>query len=976
MKDLGVVGGVTGIKSTSSYFCDACAIGKSHRLNIKKSISTRSQIFLGRIHMDLIGPFRTQTPQKQEYLLTIVDDYSRYAVVYPLVKKSEAFSKFKIYKSQFESESGKKIIRIRTDRGGEFTSDEFKDYCMEHGISRESPAAYSHEQNGFIERFNRTIVERGTTLLKASGVPATYWGEAMNYATHTYNLSPHSGNNFKIPVVLFFQNSIVTPNYQPSLAQLRPFGVASYFHVPKELRRGKLGDKALLGALMGYEKGSKGFRVLLSSGAIVVGSNVVFNESYYPRLSSTTSVTTGIQPGGNGILGINDYLVEYDEIIEDGGNEADGAVIGAVGANQPLPLPPLNPLNLLLPPLDPLPPPNLGILDPVGAPPPLALPLIQAVGAVPPPPLPLPLPPPIPQPIIPIPFIPAVAPQPQPLRPPSSRIKFKPDLTLDLATRVSRTNAIRDHQANYVEIEFSLGNSPSVEIISDSTSHSAFSASTSSNDDSPSYDQSLSGPDAEGWSAARAIENATLLRMGTGILVPPIKGKKALPGRWVLTTKRDEQAAFIKRKARWVIKGYFQKYGVNFEETFASVARTDAFRAALATAASRDLEMATFDITAAFLSGDIDVEGIVVQPPLGFNPPGKEDWVWLLQKPLYGLKQAPRCWQQKLDEYLVSFGFQKSTADDCLYTFRDGDDYIFLSIHVDDGFVTSTSISLLHRFRDSLSKAFEARWIDNPTNYLGFNIRRDRILGTIRLSQQTFLSSLLDKFGMTDCNPSSTPLPINADLSPSTEEEIFAGKDLDYRSIIGGVMWLATGSRPDIAQATSALSRHCSSPSIRHYTLAKGLLRYLKGTFDYAITYSRDSTPLLDSPGVIGTSYPLVYSDADHGGDLATRRSTSAYVFIIAGGAVSWMSKLQPTVALSTTEAEYMALTEASKHAIWTRTLLDSLRINSSPLIDSATIIHGDNEASISLTKNPIDHKRLKHIDFRHHFLELESILY
>jgi len=223
---------------------------------------------------------------------------------------------------------------------------------------------------------------------------------------------------------------------------------------------------------------------------------------------------------------------------------------------------------------------------------------------------------------------------------------------------------------------------------------------------------------------------------------------------------------------------------------------------------------------------------------------------------------------------------------------------------------------------------------------------------------------------MLDCKSTLLPIAPTFDLSPSTDAEVEEALELDipYRGIIGGLMWASLGSRPDITQSVSRLSRFSSRPSVRHFTAAKSILRYLKGTLDYCITYSRD-TPYGFTPSI--------YSDADYAACPLTRRSTSAYIVLMSGGAVQWASRLQPSVALSTAEAEYMALGEASKQAIWLRLLLPSLVPDygisptpvSTPQLPLPTNIYGDNKGSIFLAQNPVDHKRTKHIDIHHHYI-------
>jgi hypothetical protein len=214
---------------------------------------------------------------------------------------------------------------------------------------------------------------------------------------------------------------------------------------------------------------------------------------------------------------------------------------------------------------------------------------------------------------------------------------------------------------------------------------------------------------------------------------------------------------------------------------------------------------------------------------------------------------------------------------------------------------------------------------------------------------------------MMDCKAAPTPAAVGAVLTkadaPSTDAEKGEMTSIPYRSAVGGLLYLALGTRPDIAAAVVAVSRFNANPGPTHWTAVKRVLRYLKGTQELGITYSRSETPEL-----------VGYADSDWGGDVDTRRSTTGYVFHLSNGPVSWQSKLQKTVALSSCEGEYMAASAATQEAVWCRALLDELPIGAGPA-KPATTIYGDNQGCIALAKNDVHHQRTKHIAIRHHFV-------
>eukprot|EP00877_Chromochloris_zofingiensis_P001915 jgi/Chrzof1/11724/Cz06g07040.t1 len=242
------------------------------------------------------------------------------------------------------------------------------------------------------------------------------------------------------------------------------------------------------------------------------------------------------------------------------------------------------------------------------------------------------------------------------------------------------------------------------------------------------------------------------------------------------------------------------------------------------------------------------------------------------------------------------------------------------------------------------------RDLGEATSYLGMSIQRNRQTGTIKIGHRLMITELLEKYGAVDSKIKSVP------LSPSIKLAKDEGGPLDkehypYSQLVGSLMYLAITSRPDLAFSVGALARYMSCPTTVHWQAAKGVLRYLGGTLDYGITFGSDSNDLIG------------YCDADYAGDTDTRKSTSGYIFILHGGAITWSSKRQATVAASTTEAEYMAAAAAVKEALWLRTLLSELQLD----IDNITIM-ADNQSAIKLLRNPISSMRTKHIDVAYHF--------
>jgi phosphopantetheinyl transferase (holo-ACP synthase) len=359
------------------------------------------------------------------------------------------------------------------------------------------------------------------------------------------------------------------------------------------------------------------------------------------------------------------------------------------------------------------------------------------------------------------------------------------------------------------------------------------------------------------------------------------------------------------------------------------------------------MELHMLDVRTAFLNGEIEENVYTTQPP-GYEE--GTSMVCHLHRTLYGLRQAPRAWHQRLKAELVKLGFRESQADPGLFIGEHKGQPTYILCYVDDLAIASATLDAVKAAKASLMKAFDARDLGDMTLFLGMGVVRDRSKHCIRLTQERMISDIIAKIGLDNAKTKPTP------LSPSLQMTKDSGEPLDtalypYGTLVGMLMYLSVCTRPDIAQSVGALARYMSAPKTDHWLAAKGVLRYLAGTPTHGLTFQGTSTTVLG------------YCDADYAGDLDTRRSTTGYVFIINGGAVSWSSRHQQTVAASTTEAEYMAAAHAAKEALWLRKLMADLRIGTGMIV-----IKADNQSAIKLLKNPITSLRSKHIDVIYHF--------
>jgi len=429
----------------------------------------------------------------------------------------------------------------------------------------------------------------------------------------------------------------------------------------------------------------------------------------------------------------------------------------------------------------------------------------------------------------------------------------------------------------------------------------------------------------------------------TWVLVDPPKDRRVLSGKWVFKLKRGPHGEVIRYKCRWVVRGFTQEEGVDYDKTFASVVKPMSYKALFAIAAALGLEIEQMDVKMAFLYGDIDCEIYVEQP---HHMTDGTPRVCKLRKALYGLKQAPRIWYQTLTNFLRSLGFEPINADLGIFVRSN----VYIAVYVDDLLIFGPSLAEIKKIKRSLRNRFQMTDLGPCSYYLGMSIRRDRQNRILYLSQEAYIHKVIHQFGMDDCTPVSTP--IETSPLPGNRPEYTCPSDqrIEYQRIVGSLMYIMLGTRGDIAYAVSMASRYLANPGPQHMKLARRILRYLKGTRALRLAYKGHLQML------------SAFTDADWAGCRDTRRSTAGYLFNIGSGAISWQSKRQSVVALSTCEAEFMGQTQATKEAIWLRRLLNELNMSQGK---AATIICGDNQGAIALSSNPHYHSRTKHMDIQ-----------
>jgi len=451
------------------------------------------------------------------------------------------------------------------------------------------------------------------------------------------------------------------------------------------------------------------------------------------------------------------------------------------------------------------------------------------------------------------------------------------------------------------------------------------------------------------WRKAMEEEYESIMRNNTWKLTELPEGKQPIGCKWIYKPKFKADGSIDKYKARLVAKGYSQQEGIDYAETFAPVAKLNTIRLLIALATKYHWKLHQLDVKSAFLNGELKEEVYLTQPE-GFVKQGQEHLVCKLKKALYGLKQAPRSWYEKIDSFFLQQGFIRSKGDPNLYIKFDEKGHVLLiSLYVDDLIITGNSEKLIDGIKEQMSQVFEMKDLGELHYCLGLEVWRNA--GRTFVTQGKYVRELLRKFRMDQCNAVSVPMQQNLKLHLNDGSNEADGTL--YRQLVGSLNYLTT-TRPDIAYSVSVLSQFMARPLDSHWQAAKAVLRYLKGTVDFGIEYTDSSDVQLTG-----------FSDSDWAGNPDDRRSTTGYAFSIGSGIISWSSKKQTTVSLSSTEAEYKALCAATCEAVWLRRILQDVGEQQT----KATVIKSDSQSSIKLANNPVYHARTKHVEVQFHFV-------
>lgn len=836
-------------------FCESCAMCKLTRLPFSHGQAKHANQKLHIVHSDVCGPMKNLTHSGNRYFVTFIDDYTRKAHVYFMRNKYEVFGKFQEYKALVENLTNSRIKILRSDRGGEYMNQRFSRFLQQSGIRHQLTAPYTPQQNGVAERFNRTIVEMGRTMLNHAKLPYVFWADAVHTAVFVRNrcISQALGTNRITPEELW-------SGWKPNVADMKVFGCEAY--AMDNHYHWKFEPKAEKCIFIGYADESKAYRLWnVKRNKLIISRNVKFNER---------GTTSGIE----GTVNANN---ENNEVRIPSYTRNTGIHIEEIKDSEE-----------------------------------------------------------------------------QHLEEIANDNQSEHDDQQESST--SKGKEVEGYESRNLQSD--LGPYWEPLRIGKRTRHQvdyayAFLA-ASSIMEPQTYDEALQSPEHNEWQEAMEKEYKALIDNNTWSLVPEPKDKQIIDTKWVYKIKLTANGTIDKYKARFVVKGYTQQFGIDFNEIFAPVFKLTSFRLILSIGASLDLEIHQMDVNSAFLNGNMDTT-IFIRQPKGFvkNP----NLVCKLNKSLYGLKQSARLWNECINDYLVEIGFIRCTSDSCIYrkTAKSGQ-IIILGIWVDDIVIIAPSNDIVI-IKQTLQKKFKMSDQGEISYMLGISIKRDRKKRTIHLNQSRYIESILHKFSMDSCKPVNSPADVSMKLMKSNKLSLL--EDIPYRQAIGTLMYLMVATRPDISYIITKLSQYNTCYDEQHWIAVKRVFRYLQGSKHCNLSLGNVNGNRKHEIILYGSS------DADWAGDLDDRHSTSGYIFQINGGSISWKSQKQSTTATSTSHSEYMALSSSVKEAIWIRSLLKELHFEQK----LPTIIEQDNQSTIALANNPVHHQKSKHIEISHHHI-------
>ncbi|KAL0641511.1 hypothetical protein Bca4012_102648 [Brassica carinata] len=899
--------------------CEACILGKHCKTVFPISSTVYDKCF-DLIHSDVwTAPCLSRDSFK--YFVTFIDEKSKYTWITLIQTKDRVLEAFKNFQNYVTNHYNAKIKILRSDNGGEYTGQAFKQHLAQHGILHQTSCPYTPQQNGVAERKNRHLMEVARSMMFQANVPKRFWSDAVATSCYLINRIPTK--------ILHDQSPFEALNkYKPSLEHMRIFGCLCFVLRPKELRN-KLEATSTRAMFVGYSTTQKGYkcydpttrRVLVSRDvkfieakgfyeeknqdelleltresdraaslrSILEGLGIHTTQDPKERRSTTTTQPTeasNLDHGGENTPEPAEVHVESHD--QEGSGEHDQSMMQE---------------DREVPSQDQEEETNATTTETTTEPEPE----------------------------------PAV----QPLR---RSTRVRKDSSNWVNTRVYYNAQAVEHPSQAV---CSFAHYPK--------EHCAFMVSLDESHVPKSYEEAMKDKE---WRESVGAESNAMIKNDTWYESELPKGKRAVSSRWIFTIKYLANGQIDRKKTRLVARGFTQTYGEDYIDTFAPVAKLHTIRIVLSLAVNLEWGLWQMDVKNAFLQGELEDE-VYMLPPPGLEHLVKKGNVLRLKKAIYGLKQSPRAWYNKLSTTLNGRGFRKSELDHTLFTLNTPSGIVVLLVYVDDIIITGSDKEEIQATKDFLKSVFEIKDLGEMKYFLGIEICRSK--EGLFLSQRKYTLDLLKDAGKLDGKTAKTPLedgykvPREGEVE---EKQLFDDAKL-YRKMVGKLIYL-TITRPDICFAVNQVSQHMQAPKVHHWKMVDRILRYLSGTPGQGVWM-----------GCNGSTEVVGYCDADWAGDRVDRRSTTGYCTFIGGNLVTWKSKKQKVISCSSAEAEYRAMLKLTNELVWIKGILKHLEIEQS----TPMTMHCDNQAAIHIASNSVFHERTKHIEVDCHKVRQMIIL-
>lgn len=904
--------------------CSVCPAGKGRHASHPSYEYKRAEEAGDRVHVDLTGKLNVTSVSGCNYYLICKDEWSSYVYTYFVKDKSLVALALAKLICDFEADSGKTIKRIHSDNGSEFVNAKTEMLFAREHIVHETTAPHTPQQNGRVEREIQSITQMARCMLIGSELGQELYAEAVDCATYIQNRLPNVSTD-KTPYELIF-------NRKPYLKHICEFGTEAHVIINGHYLS-KFDARTEPGYIVGFTKRRNTYKIYLPQRKrVIMSCDVIFKPHPKTRERQLYRLPDLTREQAVKVSVIPNEQQRRQQVNQGPTNQNEK------GQSRP----------------------NVQFSD--------MRPRSNSSGIV-------------------------RLSERQP-----EVINIDANTTGQNIEQNAQTSTQTTHEHNQEQFEQPVENpgnittsnnaemsvyhqakestdelEVSMPTLSEHNSHldepeletranteySPFKGRELTRTPPPgsfvacftpqpveprTFEDALQSDDKEKWIEAIEDELKAHKLNETWKEVEKPKGKTLLSTKWVFTIKYKSDNSIERYKARLVARGFEQREGFDFEEVFSPVTRYESIRLLVAIATHYNLQYTQFDVKTAFLYGEIDEE-LYIETPKGVKLSNNK--ALKLQKGLYGLKQAPRVWNNKFKQTVEKIGFRATISDPCV--FYEPEKRIYLCIYVDDGLLFAANSNDLQATLNYLKEQFDIRVVRGST-FVGLQIEQQANSYTIK--QTSYAKQVLKRFNMDESKPVSAPLETShklTEVDPNEEDY-----KCPYREAIGALNFLATKTRPDILHAVTLLAKFCEHPKQKHWAAIKRVMRYIQGTLEIGLMYTKSEELEVTA-----------YSDADFAADLQNRRSITGCIVFISNGPVIFRSIQQSIVALSTTQAEFIAASDTVKEVLWLKSIMSELQIRySKPKLRS------DSQTAINLIKNPAFHKRTKHIDIKYQFIK------